>query len=262
MKTVLYLLKEDVWKVTDFTTLLQSRSTEESKGYNPPEFIGNGDDHIKLSHDIWQMGCILFEFALLRRAFQTYRDTEDYANGHAEFPDIDLKDYFGQDCKRDITRYIKLMLRIDESRRPSAVQMVDEFCEKVEEHQRISISPTDEEVVCDRFQYAMNNRSAIAPLPTSAHRSRGNPASHSHRETLRNISRGPVGAPITANSLQLVHRPTSSPQPRSTAILNGYQGRRMGPPVPSGISSSSAPSSRVVHDSVTDRYLSSTFPPC
>jgi serine/threonine protein kinase len=86
-----------------------------------------GDLKYNTSLDIWQMGCILFEFAVGKRAFRTNFDTQKFREGRTTL-DIDLDEYFSQDCKKRIRRYITWMLQIEGVRRPTASQLVSDFC--------------------------------------------------------------------------------------------------------------------------------------
>lgn len=132
---MLYSQRDLVWKVADFgfTTKLQSQSSLLSRedrgtdGYYPPEFLEEvGDLRYNTSLDIWQMGCILFEFAVGKRAFRTNFDTRKFREGRMTL-DIDLDEYFGEDCKEEIRRCLTLMLHIEPSQRPSAGQLVTEI---------------------------------------------------------------------------------------------------------------------------------------
>jgi serine/threonine protein kinase len=103
---------------------IDGRGTE---GYYPPEFFEEiGDLKYNTSLDIWQMGCILFEFAVGKRAFRFNLDTQKFREGRTTL-DIDLDDYFGEDCKEEIRRCVTWMLHIEPSHRPSAVELVSKF---------------------------------------------------------------------------------------------------------------------------------------
>jgi serine/threonine protein kinase len=91
---VLYSRKDSVWKVADFgftTQLRQSQSTiltqdgRGTEGYYPPEFL---DETAELRYstklDIWQLGCILFELAVGRRAFSSNWATLRLKIGHSQ----------------------------------------------------------------------------------------------------------------------------------------------------------------------------------
>jgi hypothetical protein len=83
------------------------------------------------------MGCILFELAVGRKAFRSDFETKRFTKGNAQL-EIPLDDYFGDDCKRDIRKYVNSMLRIDGTRRPNVTQLVQNFGEKVEKYERTS----------------------------------------------------------------------------------------------------------------------------
>jgi serine/threonine protein kinase len=128
-------IRGKAWKVADFgfTTKLQSPSSLVSRdgrgtnGYYPPEFLEEiGDLKYNTSLDIWQMRCILFEFAAGNRVFRTNFDTQKFRDGRTML-DIDLDDYFGQECKEEIRRCLTWILHVEPNQRPTAGQLVSGF---------------------------------------------------------------------------------------------------------------------------------------
>jgi hypothetical protein len=77
------------------------------------------------------MGCILYELAMTRRAFESDWDTQEYKR-RGESIDVSLDDTFSEQCKSGIVRNIYLMLQIDHALRPVATYFLEEFSRNYE----------------------------------------------------------------------------------------------------------------------------------
>jgi serine/threonine protein kinase len=164
---VLYSRKDSVWKVADFgytTQLRQSRSSvlttdgRGTEGYYPPEFLEETAElRYSTKLDIWQLGCIVFEFALGRRAFSSNLATLKYKEGLSKLEvRLDNEDSFGEDCKKNISSCIFSMLQIEERQRPTASEMVARFLELHVVGERWTESPEHNRT---------NIRHSFLPLP-------------------------------------------------------------------------------------------------
>jgi serine/threonine protein kinase len=134
---VLYSRNDSVWKVADFglSTELESRSSLVSTdrrgtdAYLPPEFFeGYGEFKYNKKLDIWQMGCILYEFAVGRQAFRSSWETQNFKEGRFQLKTpLENDPFFGEQCKIDLSTCILSMLQVEESLRPTAAELVAKF---------------------------------------------------------------------------------------------------------------------------------------
>src|SRR6266516_2085287 len=84
---VLYSLKNDAWKITDFGFTMEGSSrrahtTVYSRGtssYRAPELIRETQSKYTNKVDMWAVGCILYELVLRRRAFASDWDVMQHA---------------------------------------------------------------------------------------------------------------------------------------------------------------------------------------
>jgi serine/threonine protein kinase len=76
--------------------------------------------------DIWSMGCILYELAVGKRAFNSDYATQEYKKFGTSL-EVFLDDNFSTECKETIGRNIALMLEINSILRPSATYLLEEF---------------------------------------------------------------------------------------------------------------------------------------
>src|SRR5437016_9498862 len=82
---VLYSRKDSVWKLADFgftsdatsTTPQISNDARGSQGYRAPELLSYTYNN---KVDVWSMGCILYELAIGKRAFNNDFATQEYAS--------------------------------------------------------------------------------------------------------------------------------------------------------------------------------------
>jgi hypothetical protein len=74
------------------------------------------------------MGCILYELAMSQKAFNNDFATQEYKRSGRALT-MSLDEYFSDQCRETITRNITLMLRIEPALRPSAVELLEEFCQ-------------------------------------------------------------------------------------------------------------------------------------
>jgi serine/threonine protein kinase len=110
-----------------FTTSIRG-----SQGYYAPEFLF--DDHPSYNNkvDIWSLGCILYEFAVGKRAFHTEWVTREYKI-KGILPELSLDEYFGEEEKQTVQNALTRMLNFVPNARPRAAQLVEEFgtnCQK------------------------------------------------------------------------------------------------------------------------------------
>jgi serine/threonine protein kinase len=114
-----------VWKLADFglSTHVSSKSLgvttsiRGTSGYFAPEFFkfietGNNTASYSNEVDIWALGCILYEFVVGKRAFES-----DYFTLQCKFtgvlPEITLDEYFRDEDKELIQGSVTRMLSID-----------------------------------------------------------------------------------------------------------------------------------------------------
>jgi serine/threonine protein kinase len=126
---VLYSLKDSAWKLADFGFASEANSQSvqiSSKGrgtpcYRAPEFFADYKPGFTNKVDIWSMGCILYELAVGRRAFENDYAILEYRLSRKP-PVVLLDDCFSSDEKDTIKKNIAVMLQVDPSLRPSALQ--------------------------------------------------------------------------------------------------------------------------------------------
>jgi len=74
------------------------------------------------------MGCILYELALLQKAFfNDYEAFEYYRQSKTDL-NVTLDETFSEQCKNTIVKSINSMLRTEPLSRPSATELFEEFC--------------------------------------------------------------------------------------------------------------------------------------
>lgn len=131
-RSVLYSRKDSAWKLADFgftseatsTTLGISTSAKGTQGYRAPELLSDGVYTSKV--DIWAMGCILYELAIGKRAFNDDLATKQYETSSSSL-NIVLDEGFNDKCKTNITENIDRMLNVDFRSRPSATTLLETF---------------------------------------------------------------------------------------------------------------------------------------
>jgi hypothetical protein len=80
------------------------------------------------------MGCILFELAMGRKAFNNDWDTHNYVVSGNTIS-MPLDEFFSDQCKETIANNIFLMLQCDPSHRPSAPDRLEIFTRNFESTQ-------------------------------------------------------------------------------------------------------------------------------
>ncbi len=130
---VLYSRRDSVWKLADFglasegtsTTLHTSLGRKGTPGYRAPELLKESSKYNNKA-DMWSLGCILYELAVGRKAFDDDIATFEYTTSRET-----LAISFGTDiddhCKETITTNILNMLQIELAARPSAADLLQEF---------------------------------------------------------------------------------------------------------------------------------------
>ena len=100
----------------------QSRGTS---GYRAPELLIE-EAVYNNKVDIWSMGCILYELALVQKAFSDDYAAIDFKRSKKDLS-VTLDETFSEQCKDSIVKSMKSMLRTESSSRPSAADLFDEF---------------------------------------------------------------------------------------------------------------------------------------
>jgi serine/threonine protein kinase len=140
---VLYSRKDETWKLADFgyTTQLKSRSqlrtasARGTEGYFPPEFFAEAVPTYDTKVDIWSMGCILFELAMTKRAFETVSAIVNYRTSKI-MPSVTLDEYFSPQDVEDTTTSIRQMLNVEPTERPTATDLTQLFTKHLEKTQQ------------------------------------------------------------------------------------------------------------------------------
>ena len=90
-----------------------------SSGYRAPELMDSGGKRYTNKVDIWSMGCILYELATGKRAFEDDWEVFQYRySGKSKH--IVLDKTFDSHSSKTIASYVVKMLQIASSARPSA----------------------------------------------------------------------------------------------------------------------------------------------
>lgn len=132
---VLYSRKDSVWKLADFgfttdatsNTLHTSNDARGTPCYRAPELLAFDKPTYNNKVDIWSLGCILYELSVGQRVFNNDWATLEYKASSESGLEIPLDEYFSDQCKETIRTNIRLMLQIDYTSRPSAVDLLEEF---------------------------------------------------------------------------------------------------------------------------------------
>jgi uncharacterized protein (TIGR02452 family) len=155
---VLYSRKDEAWKLCDFgyTTELKSRSNlrtasaRGTDGYFPPEFFAKGAVLYNTKVDIWAMGCILFELAMTKRAFESNSAIFEYRVSGV-LPTITPHKYFSQEDLENTTTCVSRMLKIDPSERPTASESIELFLKHLQ-----TSSPQPETTIQIRHEFRVS----------------------------------------------------------------------------------------------------------
>ena len=117
-----------MWKLADFglTSDANSQGFQISSkgrgtpGYRAPEFFSDINPMFNDKVDIWSVGCILFELALGKRAFDSdFAVLEHKLRGRDNLA-IVLDESFSNQCKARVEKTVALILRLNPASRPSA----------------------------------------------------------------------------------------------------------------------------------------------
>ena len=160
--------------------------------------------------DIWATGCILFEFAVGKKAFPTtYSLLQFKLSG--TLPEIPLDDYFSQQCKASIRDYISMLLKIDLNSRPTAAELVERFGAEIEKCQ----SEPHEVLVQIRHTFSsplsLDTDSSTPRQSTASHpRQSSSPPSSPRSSALDDPPPVPPRAPKTIPSRQMPSTQDSS----------------------------------------------------
>jgi serine/threonine protein kinase len=146
----LYSVQDRAWKIADFGltsegTSKHAQTTRHSRGtsgYRAPELV-NGEKYLYTNKvDVWAIGCILYELVLHEKAF-----TDDLHVVHYSLPGgptlkLPLTSQVVQDKNRRLflSNRMLAMLELDESKRPRAEELYNEFL-KWESDNKVDSSP-------------------------------------------------------------------------------------------------------------------------
>ena len=97
-----------------------------SSGYRAPELMDSGRKRYTNKVDIWSMGCILYELATGRRAFEDDWEVLQYRYS-GKSKNIVLEETFDSHSSETIANYVLEMLQIASSARPSASALSRHF---------------------------------------------------------------------------------------------------------------------------------------
>lgn len=131
---VLYSLRENVWKLTDFGISVEATSkialtTQTSKGttcYRAPELLDLEHATYNNKVDIWALGCVLHELVTHRTLFPHDWAVHQYAANSSTLPEITLpsSSKFWQD---HVSAVREELLQIEPQNRPRAAEMSQLF---------------------------------------------------------------------------------------------------------------------------------------
>lgn len=131
LTVVLYSAQQNLWKITDFGctvegTSRRAQTTAFSRGtasYRAPELILNNIFTNKV--DIFALGCILYELATTKTAFQGDHDVYAYAFDDSE---ITVKgSLFPEMFERETSSLVQEMLHKEFNQRPRAAELREVF---------------------------------------------------------------------------------------------------------------------------------------
>ena len=133
---MLYSRKDGIWKLADFGLSSQvssksigvTTSIPGTSGYFAPEFLVHPGSMTSYNNkvDIWALGCILYEFVVGERAFDSDYFIIQYKFCRA-LPEITLDEYFSDEDKEMVQSAVTRMLDIEPSARPTAADLVEQF---------------------------------------------------------------------------------------------------------------------------------------
>jgi serine/threonine protein kinase len=103
--------------------------------YPAPELLTQNEYNNKI--DIWAIGCILYELATFKKAFQSDINLYRYTLGQIPF-EVVLTD-FDEETAVGIKQIILKILRLEPRSRPSARELVKEFTELAEANPRENV---------------------------------------------------------------------------------------------------------------------------
>jgi len=132
----LYSREDKLWKLSDFGITSEGTSTafrntdagRGTAGYRPPEVILESMSGFNNKADIWALGCIFFELATGKPAFNS--DGEVLEHYHSE-PSLnfDWDEMFDEATQDSISKIVHDMLRKESHLRPSASKLRQQFQE-------------------------------------------------------------------------------------------------------------------------------------
>jgi serine/threonine protein kinase len=105
------------------TSLGFTTSIKGTSGYFAPEFLVGDRPSYDNKVDVWSVGCILYELAAGKRAFDHEFYTLQYKASRV-LPDITFDSSFGHHDKENVRSLVRGMLDLDPNARPSATDLV------------------------------------------------------------------------------------------------------------------------------------------
>jgi serine/threonine protein kinase len=133
---VLYSRKDAIWKIGDFgfTSVGSSQSIRYSSnargtpGYRAPELLQGERGSFNNKADIWAMGCILFELAAGKKAFENDEIVHSWWLSGEQFTLILEDRTLDENANYTISNIVNRMIDRNSALRPSASILLEDIC--------------------------------------------------------------------------------------------------------------------------------------
>ena len=133
---VLYSRKDSIWKITDFgftsegssRRIQYSSNSRGTSGYRAPELLQDERGSFNNKVDIWAMGCILFELAAGKKAFESDDIVLSWWLSGKQFTLVLEDRTLEENAKCTISDMVNRMINRNSALRPSASVLQEDIC--------------------------------------------------------------------------------------------------------------------------------------